>query len=53
MCAALCDTAVFHIHNAVGILDGGQPVGDYERSTAFEKFVKTFLQHALSFGIDA
>ena len=52
MGAALDDPPLIQHHNAVGIADGAQTVGDDEGSPALHKGVHTLLHQCLSTGID-
>ena len=50
--AALNDPALFQNHDAVGILDGGKPVGDNERGSPGHQSIHALLDQCLGAGVD-
>src|SRR5699024_9951957 len=50
--AALDDAALFQDDDAVGVADGGQPVGDDEGGAAVHQAVHAGLDHRLGAGVD-
>ena len=52
MGSALDDAPLFHDHDAVGILDRGEPVGDYEACPAVHQGIHSTLDQDFCSGID-
>ena len=50
--AALDDAAVVQDHDGVGVLDGGQPVGDDKGGAAGHQGVHAALDDGLGVGVD-
>ena len=53
MRAALGDFSIFHNENLVGLLDGGQAVGNRDDRLAARKLRNGLLDEVLVFGVDA
>ena len=53
MPAALGDFSIFHNENLVGLLDGGQAVGNRDDRLAARKLRNSLLDEVLVFGVDA
>ena len=53
MCAVLGNFSIFHNENLVGLLDGGQAVGNRDDRLAARKLRNGLLDEVLVFGVDA
>jgi hypothetical protein len=49
--SALDDPAIFHHHNFIGLLDGGQTVGNHQRGAVFLQLIQRRLNRAFRLGI--